>query len=168
MGARTLESRQATGTNGVRNRCIPRVALSSKSIVERETVQAYLETEYRVAWDPFLILKVGQRNPDLLAAHRHHGVDCSTFVTACNPLGDSLSEPDNRVLHRAFVRTAKAQGLDFVQGTGRHPWNDWPGEQSLLVFGLDLEAAKALGRRNEQNAIVWNDSAAIPKLILLR
>jgi hypothetical protein len=37
-----------------------------------------------------------------------------------------------------------------------------------LVFGLTLEAAKAMGRTLEQNAIVWSAADAIPRLILLR
>ena len=43
-----------------------------------------------------------------------------------------------------------------------------PGEPSYLVFGLKLEAAKTLGRALRQNAIVWSDVDAVPRLILLR
>ena len=58
--------------------------------------------------------------------------------------------------------------LEFVAGIGQHPSNQWPGEPSYLVFGLTLEAAKTLGTRLEQNAIVWNGSDGTPQLILLR
>jgi hypothetical protein len=51
---------------------------------------------------------------------------------------------------------------------GQHPSNAWAGEESFLCFGISLEAAKALGRRFEQNAIVWSAADAIPQLILLR
>jgi hypothetical protein len=33
---------------------------------------------------------------------------------------------------------------------------------------LKLEAAKTLGRALRQNAIVWSDADAVPRLILLR
>lgn len=56
----------------------------------------------------------------------------------------------------------------FVLRIGQHPSNAWAGEESFLCFGISLEAAKALGRRFEQNAIVWSAADAIPQLILLR
>ena len=43
-----------------------------------------------------------------------------------------------------------------------HPLNDWPSEESYLVFGLNLEAAKTLGVRMQHIAIVWNDTDGIP------
>ncbi len=56
----------------------------------------------------------------------------------------------------------------LVLRIGQHPSNSWAGEESFLVFGVSLEAAKALGRRFEQNAIVWSAADAVPQLILLR
>ena len=41
-------------------------------------------------------------------------------------------------------------------------------EESFLVYGLTLEAAKALGTRLEQNAFIWSGEDAVPQLILLR
>ncbi|TXH37992.1 MAG: DUF3293 domain-containing protein [Burkholderiaceae bacterium] len=45
--------------------------------------------------------------------------------------------------------------------------NQWPGEDSFLVLGINLEAVKTLGRRFGQNAVLWCDATAIPQLILL-
>ncbi|MDN5938284.1 MAG: DUF3293 domain-containing protein [Salinisphaera sp.] len=70
--------------------------------------------------------------------------------------------------HQALVRELRQMGLAFTGGIGQHPANHWPSEQSLLVFGLGLEAAKVLGHRHEQNAVVWNDASGTPALILLR
>ena len=55
-----------------------------------------------------------------------------------------------------------------MQGLGEHPTNGWPGEASYLIFGLTLEAAKMLGMRLEQNAIVWTGADTVPQLVLLR
>jgi hypothetical protein len=49
-----------------------------------------------------------------------------------------------------------------------HRSNHLSGEASYLIFGLTLEAAKALRTRLEQNAIVWTGADAVPQLILLR
>jgi hypothetical protein len=51
---------------------------------------------------------------------------------------------------------------------GQHPSNKWPGEEIFLVLGLYFEAAKALGERFGQNAIVWCGIDAVPQLIVLR
>ncbi len=60
------------------------------------------------------------------------------------------------------------RSLAYIEGIGQHPSKQWPGEASYLVFGLELEAAKTLGRALRQNAIVWSDADAVPRLILLR
>lgn len=62
----------------------------------------------------------------------------------------------------------KQRSLIFIDGIGQHPSKEWPGEPSYLVFGLKLEAAKTLGVKYEQNAIIWTGSDAVPQLILLR
>jgi hypothetical protein len=61
-----------------------------------------------------------------------------------------------------------AQTVAFAEDIGQHPNNQWPDEPSFLVFGLNLEEAKKLGKSVRQDAIVWSDSDALPQLILLR
>jgi hypothetical protein len=51
---------------------------------------------------------------------------------------------------------------------GRHLAGNWPGERSVLVLGLELDAASALGIALRQNAIVCADADAVPQLVLLR
>jgi hypothetical protein len=36
-----------------------------------------------------------------------------------------------------------------------------------LVLGLSLEAAKTLGRRFEQNAVVWTGRYGVPELVFM-
>lgn len=49
----------------------------------------------------------------------------------------------------------KKRGLICLDGIGKHPINNWPGEIIVLALGLDLEAAKSLARHCEQHAFVW-------------
>ena len=65
-------------------------------------------------------------------------------------------------------RALRQRSLICLEGVGRHPANQWPGEVSYLILGLTLDAAKTLGTRLEQNAIVWSGADAVPRLILLR
>lgn len=139
-----------------------------ESIINAETVQAYMETEYRVLGDAPFVIRVGERCPELAAAHKRHRVDCSAFITACNPLSQALDDLANSERHAALGRELRQRSLVFVEGVGQHTSNQWPGETSFLVLGLTLEAAKTLGSRWEQNAIIWIGGDAVPQLILLR
>ncbi len=67
-----------------------------------------------------------------------------------------------------FGEELRLRSLLFIEGVGQHPSNRWPPEPSFLVLDLSLEAAKALGSRHEQNAIVWCGADATPLLVLLR
>jgi hypothetical protein len=56
-----------------------------------------------------------------------------------------------------------------MDGISQHPTCEWPAEPSYLVFDVSREAAaKALGVRFEQNAIVWSGAGEVPELILFR
>lgn len=140
----------------------------SESCIPSDTVQAYLETEYRVHENDVYVLRVGQVSTELLAAHKRRRAQCSAFITACNPFSQSLSDNENRERQAALEEELRTRGLAYAPGIGQHPSNQWPGEESFLIFDLSLEAAKKLGVRLEQNALIWCDADAKPQLILLR
>jgi hypothetical protein len=142
--------------------------LSSASVIDPRTIQAYLETEYRAHGEPGFTLRVGQASADLLSAHKRQKADCSAFLTACNPFSESFDEAANAARQAALAKELSGRSLVFLPGIGQHPSNRWPGEDSFLVFGLTLEAAKVLGARFEQNGFVWSGADAVPQLILLR
>ena len=95
-------------------------------------------------------------------------MDCSAYITALNPFSRALDVAANAERHAALGRELEQRSLASIEGLGQHPSNQWPGEASYLVFGLTLEAAKTLGTRLEQNAIVMAGADAVPQLILLR
>jgi len=139
-----------------------------KTIIDPATVQAYRETNYGVqATNPF-VLRVAEASSELMAAHQEHRVDCSAYITACNPFSQACESEVNAERHAALGRELYLGRLTFLEGVGQHPSNQWPGEASYLIFGLPLDAAKALGSRLEQNAIVWTGADAVPQLIALR
>ncbi|CAM5788508.1 MAG: DUF3293 domain-containing protein [Burkholderiales bacterium] len=141
---------------------------AAASIIDPGTIQAYRETEYRVLGGQPFTLRVGKVCADLLAAHKLHQVDGSAFLTACNPFSQRSGDAANANRQAELAAELTRRGLTFAPGIGQHPSNDWPGEDGSLVFGLDLEAAKALGARFEQNALIWSGADGVPQLILLR
>jgi hypothetical protein len=136
-----------------------------------ELIQAFLETHYRVHQDvpdaPPLTLRVGQASAALAALHRTHGVDCSAFLTAYNPFAQQVDYASNLERQEALKQEVSRRSLVFLRGEGQHPTNGWPAEPSVLVLGLSLEAAKVMGRKYVQAAIVWIGPTALPELVLL-
>ncbi len=139
-----------------------------QSVINPATVEAYRQTHFCVRGASSFVLQVGQFSADLVVAHRLHRAQCSAFITACNPYSQAFDEKANALRQAELAGELTHRGIAFSQGVGQHPSNEWPGEESFLAYGLSLEAAKALGRRFEQNAIVWSDADATPQLILLR
>ena len=139
-----------------------------ESIIDSGLQKSYRETEYKVLGDEPLTLKVGEVCPALAALHKSHRVDCSAFITACNPFGKYVGIAVNAERQADLGRELGQRRLASIEGLGKHPTNGWPGEASYLIFGLTLEAAKTLGMRLEQNAIVWTGANTVPQLVLLR
>lgn len=140
----------------------------SGSRVDRETIQAYLETCYCAQTEPVIVFRIDEPCPDLAVAHTLRNSSCSAFLTAWNPLSQVLSGSENAERHLALMNELELRSLEYVDVVSHHPSNGWPDEAGVLVFGLSLEAAKTLGTRYEQNAIVCNGPDVIPRLVLLR
>jgi len=136
--------------------------------VDHDIIQAYLETDYHVYGDCPFTLNIGKACAELSALHKTYHSSGSAFITAENPFSRPLDPVLNWERHISLARELAARGFPFIDGTGKHPSNLWPGEASFLVFGLTLEEARDLGRHYGQNAIVWNGAGAVPELILLR
>ena len=138
------------------------------SVIDAGLIQAFRETRYRVhGAEPFTLV-VDEPSAALAAAHKRFRTDCSAYITACNPFSEEVGAASNAQRHADLGLELARRSLAHIEGIGQHPSNQWPGEASYLVFGLKLEAAKTLGRALRQNAIVWSDADAVPRLILLR
>lgn len=140
----------------------------SESVINRDLVQAFRETEYRVHGQQPFTLRIDEASPELLGLYQQLQTSSCAFITACNPYSSSVDDAENQARQEELGQELRRRGLTFIDSIGQHPSNDWPGEISFLALGLDLEAAKALGNRFEQNAIVWAGADGVPQLILLR
>jgi hypothetical protein len=89
----------------------------------------------------------------------------AAFITAWNPFSQNLPAKENQTRQDALKANLNKRGLMCIDGTGKHPSNNWPGEVSVLVLGLDLEAAKSLARHDEQHAFVWAAGDGVPELV---
>lgn len=130
-----------------------------------ELLQAFAETHYTVHHEPPFTLHIGQPCPPLKTLMAEHNALSAAFITAWNPFSRQLTDPENKTRQDELKATLKKRGLICIDGIGQHPSNNWPGEDSVLVLGLDLEAAKSLARHYEQHAFVWTGDYDPPQLV---
>ncbi len=136
-------------------------------MLDAATLQAYRETHYRVQGEPGFVLRVGQHSPPLAQLYNAESVNCSAFITACNPASQRLSDATNASRQTQLEAELTALGLRWLPAVGEHPSNQWPAERSVLVLGLPLKEARRLARQYGQNALLWSAADAVPELVLL-
>ena len=136
--------------------------------IDPQTVQAYQETHYCVDGPNPFVMHIGVPCEPLQKLFRKMQADCASFITACNPYSEDVGESVNAQRQTLLANELKRRSLVYMEGIGKHPSGDWPPEHSFFVVGLSLEAAKALAREHQQNAMVWVGLDCVPQLILLR
>lgn len=125
---------------------------------------AYRASEYVVFAKPELVLRIGEPSAALDRLLEAAGARSAAFLTAANPHSQPRSAAENLATLERLERDASAWPVH--RGEGRSPDRTWR-EPSLLVAGIAREAARTLGRRYGQNAIVFIDKGAAPELVLL-
>jgi Protein of unknown function (DUF3293) len=130
---------------------------------------AYLATHYLVfVPEGTLIVRIGQRSAMLDRLMAGRGARTAACVTAFNPGSRRRGRGANLAAHRALLAHVRRRGWRHLLAEGRDPAGAWPGEASLLVFGLGPAAARQLGRRFRQNAILLIRRGRPPELAALR
>ena len=135
--------------------------------IDSSLIESYQSANYHVyASEPFT-LNIGVASQPLKSLYLSAHIKSAGFITAYNPHSQALSEQENKLRNTKLITEIQQRSLKFIAGVGQCPESEWPGEESVLVLGISLEAAKALGKHYEQNAIVWCDADALPQLIFL-
>ena len=130
-------------------------------------IAAYHATTYKVfAADGEIQLRIGEANSALRNQHQRHDVTSSVFVTAFNPLGESLSDLENTLAMSRLSSLVMRRGLTAYPGEGCGDDPLWSPEPSLLILGIDLRRARALCRLFRQNAVVYSAADGVPTLVL--
>ena len=140
-----------------------------ESTVAPALISAYRATQYCITSvdDPF-VLHIDEPSADLARCHDDHGVRTSAILTAYNPHSQPTPEAANEAAQLRLTAHLQARQWLFLEGLGVDPTGDWPAEPSLLVLGLTLTEARAIGDHFAQNALVWAAEDSTPRLVLLR
>lgn len=141
----------------------------ARTEIPRDKIEAYLDAHYRVGVGPdAFVLRVGQYSPELASLYEQNSCDCALFITAFNPFGRKQDDAANHVAHARLGEDLRVVAAHLIEGDGADPTGQWPAERSYLAFGIDADAARVLGRRFQQDAVVWIGNDAVPQLLLLR
>lgn len=136
-----------------------------------ELLRAYQNAVYAVFASPGIEFRVGQPSDTLDAMMSINHVRTAAFVSSATASGRPSDENQRRLndfLLRSHVGDVAAKHKYRVyQGEGRDPGGKWPAEPSVLIMGITREEAEGLGRKLEQNAIVWIEKGGAPALLVL-
>jgi Protein of unknown function (DUF3293) len=135
--------------------------------IAADKVAAYQSTQYRIGGPEGFTLRIGTKSDALLQLYRKTGQTCGVFITAFNPFGQAQSAEANEAAHFLLGEDLRGLSRHVIEGAG-YPSGDWPRELSFFALGIDEGAARQLGRRFDQDAVVWAGADAVPRLLLLR
>lgn len=139
----------------------------SDSRITPALLAAYRQAEYIVQSSPSFILRVDVYSARLNELHRQNGVNSSAVITACNPHSEQADAAINALAVQKLRQDLETAGCVMIDCTGHDPQRHWPDEPGYLAIGLDLDKAERLGAGYGQNAILFSDDDAIPRLVVL-
>ncbi len=128
---------------------------------------AYERALYVVYGSPEVEFRIGETSDLLDAMMQISRVATAAFVSSANRRGAPTPENERRLAD--FLLRSQLCGLSYriYHGDGRDPQGVWNAEPSVLIIGIPRAEAEALGRRLEQNAIVFIEKGKAPELVVL-
>lgn len=143
-------------------------AQHTSTLIDPASVAAYQAAHFKVQAAGGFTLLLDKPNPELAHLFIKDVVTSAAYITAYNPLGETVAAPVNKAAQAALETDLRTLQLKSYPGQGEDPNGIWPAEVSVLAMGLTLDKAQALGMKYNQNAIVWIGIDAVPRLLLLR
>jgi hypothetical protein len=137
-------------------------------MMDQALFEAYRRTIY-YADTPIgrLALRIGECEAQLDRLLAEHGSRTWAFLTAFNPGSQPLSIAENQWRQALLDDELRAGGWTCFPGEGVGASGDWPPEASTLVLGIGEGAAKRLGKKFGQNAIVVGCLGQPAELVVL-
>lgn len=145
-------------------------ANTEPTVLSQELIHAYLAARYQARIKPnhSITLRAGDYSAPLATLLQTSGCRNAAYITACNPASQMVTPAENQSatiqLHKQLIRYSRF----IYPGKSTDPAEQWPAEASFLALGINLATATAIGHTFGQNAILWINADAIPRLVLLR
>lgn len=113
-------------------------------------------------------LSIAKNNPQIDLLLSQCDRSSWAFVTAHNPHSQCLSLAENQQRHQSLIRLLKTHDFILFDGAGKDKDGLWIPEISILILGIQLEYAIALGKQFQQNAIVYGELGKISQLLWMK
>ena len=135
--------------------------------LSEELLAAYLATTYTACLGELEVrIRVGSRCPSFDRELAERNLSCWAYLTAFNPGSQPLSAVENRDRQQALRCAVHAGGWACYPGVGIPDTSTWEPEESLLILGIQRQAALQLARRFGQLAFVWGARDTAAELLL--
>jgi hypothetical protein len=126
-------------------------------------IEAYKNTKYKI-FEPSIIIEIGKLNEDLDKLLLKYNTNEWAFITAYNPYSRVLSNKENTDRHNELKELATNYVTFEGHGVGED--SSWEPELSLLIIGISKNEAINMGKKFEQNAIVYGILNNLPELLI--
>ncbi|GAB4497192.1 MAG: hypothetical protein OHK0019_30340 [Saprospiraceae bacterium] len=131
--------------------------------LDQRLVEAYLRTTY-CTLSPFFPIKIGHKNEALEKWLEKRRLKTYVFITAWNPRSKLASDKENSLKNRKLKIELEKVSFGVLPGLGEAEDGDWPAEESFWALDISPNDAIYLGKKYEQNAIVWWEKGGLPEL----
>jgi len=133
--------------------------------MSEELLKAYRQALYFVETPKGqILLKVGERSPELIKLCHQQNCDNWAYITAANPKSEILSEEENGSRNTELENLLSKDRYAFFKGIAKSPEDSFPAEISFLVFGISEKEAVKLAERFNQAALLLGTLTGIPVL----
>lgn len=133
-------------------------------MISKELLQGYQATCYSIL-NPNIDIYLDKENEALQSFLKEQSFDSWCFITAWNPFSKALSLEENTALNSKLE--ADLINYTVFPAAGKDTLDEWPLEISFFVGNISKEQAIFLGKKYEQNAIVFGDAQKKVDLVIL-
>lgn len=146
---------------------LPQTAMT-RSVFSHDLIASYLNTDYQInIHNELICLRINHYSQPLAHLLKATQQPSGAIISAYNPQSKLQNDRNNTRAHQLLQHDLCNLGYAIIESLHKDSVEQWPIEKGFLAIGLNLNDARSIGRRFNQNAIVWINSDAIPRLILL-
>ena len=133
-----------------------------------DLIAQYSQTDYQIGSGcSAFVIHVDHYSESMFQLMAAEQVSSAGIITAYNPYSQVQHNQQNRIAHSELLHALEHHTLPIIESVNIDASGQWPDEESLCVFGMSLESIRQLGHQFGQNAVVWIESDAVPRLVLL-
>ena len=133
--------------------------------IENSLIEAYENTNYYIYHDTEITINIAKKNIDLINLFKDKNLISASIITAYNPFSKIMTEEQNLSAQLQLKKMIEDSNLSYLDAIGQDIKKEWLGEPSFFIENISKENAIKLGKKFNQNAIVWVDKNLIPELI---